>query len=159
MLTSLRRSTTGLALLALATSPALAQQPAADGIVVQPSEYGVAETLDRLEAALKEKGIGIAARIDHAENAAMVDMELSPTELLVFGNPKLGTPLMQENVLVGLDLPMKVLAYEDADGAVHVAYTAPETLAERYGLTEAEVVEAMADALKGLTDGARGAAK
>ena len=158
MLNALRRSALAAACLAATALPAAAQDMA-DGFVTAPSEYGVAETLDRLEAVLAERGITVAARIDHGANAASADMELRPTELLVFGNPKLGTPLMQENILVGLDLPMKVLAYETEDGATMIAYTAPAALAERHGLTNAEIIETMTGALGGLTDAARGAAQ
>lgn len=155
MTLTIRRLCAATIILFASSAPSLAEEKEA-GIVTAPSSYGVAETIDRLEAALKEKGIGIAARVDHSANAKSVDMELKPTQLLIFGNPKLGTPLMQENVLVGLDLPMKVLAYEGANGETHVAYTAPDVLAERYGLSAAEIVEAMSGALKGLTDAARG---
>ncbi len=151
------RTTAVAATLLVATSLSASAQDAPAGFVTAPSQYGVAETLDRLEAVLAERGITVAARIDHGANAAGVDMELAPAQLLVFGNPKLGTPLMQDNILVGLDLPMKVLAYETADGATMIAYTAPETLAERHGLTSADVIETMTGALKGLTGAATGA--
>lgn len=137
-----------------AAAPAIAQDGAEDGaFVVKPSAHSVTETLDRLEALLEERGIAVAARIDHAANAAGVDLDLPDTQLLVFGNPKLGTPLMQSERLIGLDLPMKVLAYETEDG-VRVAYTAPQALAERHGLDGMEPIGTMTGALDALTDAA-----
>jgi uncharacterized protein (DUF302 family) len=97
------------------------------------------------------------ARIDHAAGAQSVDMELRPTQLLIFGNPKLGTPLMQANRAIGLDLPMKVLAWQEADGTVKVAYTAPAALAKRHGISDQDkIVETMTKALDGLTKAAAG---
>ena len=126
-------------------------------LVVKTSTHSVKETIDALAAKLKEKGVAIIARVDHAAGAKTAGMSLQPTELLIFGNPKLGTPLMQSNRTIGLDLPMKVLAFEDADGTVKVAYTAPSALISRHGVTgQDKVVEAMTKALQGLTDAAAG---
>jgi uncharacterized protein (DUF302 family) len=113
----------------------------------------VKATLDRLEAALKEKGIGVAVRWDHAAAAKQVGMSLKPAEVLIFGNPKLGTPLMQSNIHAGLDLPLKVLAWEDDKGQVWVGYTKPDALAARYNIKDqAEVIKKIAGALDGLTN-------
>ncbi len=116
------------------------------------SRYSVKETLDRLAATLENKGIRVIARVNHAAGAEAAGLEPKPTELLIFGNPKLGTPLMQSKRMIALDLPMKVLAYEDDAGGVHVAYTLPATLAVRHIVTDKdEIVAKMANALAGLT--------
>ncbi len=96
-----------------------------DGLVTIPTKYSVKEALDRLEAALKAKRVTIFARIDHAAGAATVDMPLRPTEVLIFGNPKAGTPLMQSNQTIGLDLPLKILSWQDASGKVWLTYNDP----------------------------------
>jgi len=113
-----------------------------DGLVSVASKYPVKATLDRLEAELKVKAITIFARIDHAAGAASVAMPLRPTEVLIFGNPKAGTPLMQSNQTIGIDLPLKVLAWQDAGGQVWLTYNDPGWLARRHRLgpdTEANV--------------------
>ena len=123
-----------------------------DHLIVRQSAHDVAATLDRLETALTEAGITVFARIDHAAGAAAIDEALAPTELLIFGNPRLGTPLMQSEPAIGLDLPLKALAWQDADGQVWLAYTDPAALAARYGIADrAEVFERMAGALARLT--------
>lgn len=105
-----------------------------DGLVSVASKYSVKETLDRLEAELKAKAITIFARIDHGAGAAGVGMSLRPTEVLIFGNPKAGTPLMQSRQTIGIDLPLKALAWQDADGKVWLTYNDPRWLAERHRL-------------------------
>jgi uncharacterized protein (DUF302 family) len=128
-----------------------------NGLVVKQSAHGVIETVDRLEQILGDKGITVMARIDHAENAAKVDEELPPTELLVFGNPALGTPLMQSGRTIGIDLPMKALVWEDADGKVWLAYNDPSWLVARHGIEdESEIAGKMTGALEQITDGATG---
>jgi uncharacterized protein (DUF302 family) len=107
----------------------------ADALITQVSQFPVAETRDRLIAALAVNGIKVAARIDHAANAKSVGAVMPPSELLIFGHPKLGTPLIQANPLIGLDLPMKVLVWQDAGGKVRVSYTQPSELKARYGIT------------------------
>jgi len=146
----MRRMLPTLCLIALAAAPSAW---AGDTLVTKKSPHTVATTLDRLEAALKKKGIAIAARWRHSAAAKKAGMSLRPTELLIFGNPKLGTPLMQSNQQIGLALPMKVLAYEDDKGQVWVAYTAPAALAAAYGITDRdEVVKQMTGALDKLTN-------
>ena len=121
-------------------------------MITKQSKHSVTVTMDRLEAALKEKGIAVVARWDHAAAAKKVDMPLRPAQVLIFGNPKLGTPLMQSNLQAGLDLPLKVLAWEDEAGKVWVGYTAPADLAARYQIGDrAEVVSKMAGVLDQLT--------
>jgi len=127
-----------------------------DGLISLASHHPVRKTMDRLEAVLREKGITIFARIDHAAGAAAVDMPLRPTELLIFGSPKAGTPLMQARQSIGIDLPLKMLGWQDAAGKVWLAYNDPAWLARRHGLgSEAEAaVAGLAKALATLAAGA-----
>ncbi|MFO7771561.1 MAG: DUF302 domain-containing protein [Roseovarius gahaiensis] len=113
----------------------------------------VAATMDALEAAVTGVGATVFARVDHAAGAANVDMELAPSELLIFGNTKLGTPAMQDNPLAGLYLPLKVLVYEDAQGQVWLAYEDPEeSLDDLPGINEgAGYIAKMQGALGNLT--------
>lgn len=144
----------GAALLALALSTP-AQADDAQAIVVKASPHPVAETLDRLTGALEKKGITVFARIDHAAGAKKVGLELRPNQVLIFGNPKLGTPLMQARPGVGLDLPMKVQAFEDPQGQVWVRYVRPAGLLARHGGGGPEAVVAkMTGALDAFTDAA-----
>jgi uncharacterized protein (DUF302 family) len=136
----------------LVASPALAGD-----FIVKPSKYSVAETLDRLTKALKSKGITIMARVDHAGGAEKAGLKLKPTQLLIFGNPKLGTPLMQTNRGIGLDLPMKVLAWQDDKGQTWVTYTKPDVLKARYNIKGKDGIFAkMTGALSKLTGKASG---
>jgi uncharacterized protein (DUF302 family) len=107
---------------------------AADGLITQRSSHGPKETMDRLEAAVKAKGLTVFARIDHAAGAATVDLLLRPTELLIFGNAKAGTPLMQSVQTIGIDLPLKALVWQDAAGSTWLSYNDPCWLAQRHGL-------------------------
>lgn len=126
---------------------------AADGLVVKTSDFGVTKTIDRLGIALERKGITVFKRVNHAKGAASVGMDLPAAEVIIFGNPKLGTPLMQSNPMIGLDLPLKALAWQDADGSVKLAYTDADWLAKRYGITDkAKVFKVMAGALNKFTD-------
>jgi uncharacterized protein (DUF302 family) len=127
----------------------------AGDLTKKPSKYGVKETADRLAAALKDKGITPVARVDHAAAAKAAGLDLKATEVLLFGNPKLGTPLMQANRDIAIDLPMKVLVWEDDAGKVWIAYTHPETLKARYKIQgRDEVLKAMAGALDAFTGAA-----
>lgn len=145
-------------LLTFIAAALLALPAAAQDFQTLKSKYSVKETLDRLSATLKDKGIKVMARVDHAAGAEAAGLKLKPTELLIFGNPKLGTPLMQSKRMVGLDLPMKVLAWEDDEGQVHLAYTLPATLAKRHGVDDRdEIIAKMTKALGGLTAAAAGA--
>jgi uncharacterized protein (DUF302 family) len=129
------------------------QAMASDGLTTIRSSYGPKDTMNRLEAEVKAKGLTVFARIDHAAGAAAVGLPLRPTELLIFGNPKGGTPLMQSNQTIGIDLPLKALVWEDASGATWLAYNDPAWLAKRHGLgPEVEAaVSAIAAALKAIT--------
>jgi len=105
--------------------------------------------MDRLEAEVKAKGLTIFARIDHAAGAAAVGMSLRPTEVLIFGNARGGTPLMEINQSVGIDLPLKALVHQDEAGKVWLSYNDPGWIAQRHGLSAAVAasVQAMANAL------------
>ncbi|ANW25901.1 hypothetical protein BA953_17055 [Vibrio coralliilyticus] len=105
---------------------------AAQGVVKVESQYSVKETADRFEAIAKKKGLNVFARVDHQANAAGVDMELRPTELIIFGNPKVGTPLMQCAQSVAIDLPQKVLITQDEDEKVWLSYNDLSYLKERH---------------------------
>ena len=125
---------------------------ATEGIVVVPSAHDVKTTMNKLEKTLTEKGITVFARVDHAGGAESIGQKLRPTELLIFGNPKLGTPLMQQKQEIGLDLPLKALVYQGEDGKTYIAYTDPAFLSKRYGITEpAHVFQQMSVALKNFT--------
>jgi uncharacterized protein (DUF302 family) len=127
----------------------------ADELTTKPSKYAVKETVDRLTTVLKDKGITPAARIDHAAAAKAAGLELKPTEVLLFGNPKLGTPLMQSNRHVAIDLPMRVLVWEDDAGKVWIGYTPPSALKTRYKLDgRDEILKTLAGALGAFTDAA-----
>ncbi len=104
------------------------------GIVDIPSRYSVPETLARLQSILKEKGVTVFALIDHSGEAAKVGLEMRPTQLLIFGSPKAGTPLMVAAPSVAIDLPLKALAWQDAEGKVWLSYNAPEYLQQRHGI-------------------------
>ena len=128
---------------------------APEGMIVKSSAHSVSATLDKLEAVLKKNGIRVFARVDHAAGAKSVDLDLPATQLLIFGNPKLGTPLMQASRSVAIDLPMKALAYADQDGVVHLAYNDPAYFAERHGISDQDaVIGKMTGALDKLTDAA-----
>jgi uncharacterized protein (DUF302 family) len=107
---------------------------AADGLRTIRSSYGPKDTMNRLEAEVKAKGMTVFARIDHAAGAAGAGLSLRPTELLIFGNAKAGTPLMQSAQTIGIDLPLKALVWQDASGNTWLSYNDPGWLAKRHGL-------------------------
>jgi len=116
--------------------------------VRKQSPHSVGETIDRLEAVVKEKGLAVFARIDHAAGAKKAGLELRPTELIIFGSPKVGTPLMQAKQTMGLDLPLKVLAWQDEGGQVWLAYEAPADMGAAHGLaTDNPVIQKVTGAL------------
>src|SRR5262249_49633177 len=124
-----------------------------DRMVAKKGAHSVATTLNRLSEVLTTKGIGSAARVDHAAAAEKVGQTLKPTQLLIFGNPKLGTPLMQSNRRIGVELPMKVLAWEDDSGQVWLAYVKPEVLKSEYSVDgHDDIFKEMDQALEKLTD-------
>ena len=129
---------------------------AADTYITKQSPYSVDETLNRLETVLKKKGITVFARVDHKAGANKVGMDMQPTQLLIFGNPKMGTPLMNESRLMGLDLPMKALAYKDDKSQVWLVYLNPTELQQRHSIKNQKIINKMTQALNGLTNKALG---
>jgi uncharacterized protein (DUF302 family) len=124
---------------------------AADGLVAVKSTHDVKATMDRFEGAAKAKGLNVFLRLDHAAGAKKVGKSLRPTELLVFGNPQGGTPLMECAQSAGIDLPLKALAWQDAAGQVWLGYNDPKFLASRHGAGDCgPVVVNLAKALAGL---------
>jgi len=113
---------------------------AGDGLMKVKSAYTVEKTLDRFEQAARAKGMTIFTRIDHAAGAASVDKDLRPTALLIFGNPKVGTLLMQSNQTAAIDLPMKALAWKDANGQVWLAWNDPAYLVQRHVIKDRDAV-------------------
>jgi uncharacterized protein (DUF302 family) len=125
---------------------------AAEGLTSLPSAFGPKETMDRLESEVKARGMTVFARIDHAAGATQVGMPLRSTEVLIFGNAKGGTPLMQSMQSIGIDLPLRALVWEDANGKTWLSFNEPSWLAKRHGLgAEAQpAVEALAQVLPAL---------
>ncbi len=113
----------------------MSAQPAVDGLTTLPAPRGVTATLDRLEALAKERGLMIFARINFGADAARLGLSLRPTELLLLGSPKAGTPLMAATPSLAIDLPLKVLAWQATDDRVWVSYNTPEYLQRRHGLS------------------------
>jgi uncharacterized protein (DUF302 family) len=109
---------------------------AKNGIDSRPSKHPVEQTVEALTALLKSKGIAIFALIDHSGEAEKVGLKMRPTKLVIFGNPKAGTPLMLASPSSAIDLPLKILVWEDGQGKVWVSYNSPEYLRERHGLPE-----------------------
>ena len=107
-----------------------------EGIISQPSKSSVPETLDRLEAILRTNGVTIFARIDHSGEAEKVGLKMPPTQLLIFGNPKGGTPVMLAEPLSAIDLPLKALAWQDGDSKVWLSYNDPQYIKRRFGLSD-----------------------
>ncbi len=122
--------------LALAASAADKPMDKGDGIVTIPSSHSVDETVARLKDILQSKGITLFAVIDHSGEAAKVGMKMPNTKLVIFGNPKGGTPLMLAAPSIAIDLPLKILVAEDAQGKVWISYNSPQYLKERHGLPE-----------------------
>jgi uncharacterized protein (DUF302 family) len=113
------------------------QAPAqAEDVVSQPSNASVVKTMDRLEAAVRAKGLSVFARVDHADGARGVGLRMQDAQVLIFGSPKAGTPLMVARPLAALDLPLKALVWSDASGQVWVSYNALFYYAHRYGLPD-----------------------
>ncbi len=123
-------------------------------MITKPSPHSVAQTIDKLSAAVEGAGATVFARVDHAKGAMSVGAELRPTQMLMFGNPALGTPAIQAAQTTGLDLPLRVLAYEDESGQVHIAYHAPASLTAHGLPADAEVIAKMTGALDKLTSAA-----
>ncbi len=103
-----------------------------NGMVHVGSHYSVYETLQRLESVLSAHGLTIFGRVDHSGEAEKVGLKMPPTQVLIFGSPKAGTPLMVASPTLAIDLPLKAMVWEDADGTVWVSYNAPEYLKQRH---------------------------
>ena len=128
---------------------------AADGVINVPSAFNVAETADRMESILNEKGMTIFKRIKHSEGAGKVDIELRGTELIIFGNPKVGSPLMKCQQTVAIDLPQKALIWEDDKTKVWISYNDPRYLEKRHNISGCEeVITKIEKALAGITKAA-----
>ena len=139
----------------LTTSFAMADE---NGLITKSSKFSVKETLDRLEKVLKKKGITIVTRWSHSDGANKNNIPLRPTELLLFGNPKLGSHMFTSNQTAGIDLPMKALAWQDAKGQVWLTYNDPAYIAKRHHISNRpEIVKKMTGALNKLTGIATGA--
>ena len=122
-----------------------------EGLTTIASRFDPKETMDRLESEVRARGMTVFARIDHAAGAAEVGLTLRPTELIIFGNARGGTPLMQSVQTVGIDLPLKALVWEDASGTTWLSYNEPSWIAQRHSIANAEpVVSKMAAALSAI---------
>jgi uncharacterized protein (DUF302 family) len=132
--------------LAFVSLPALS----ADGLTALKSPHAAKQTMDRLESAVKQRGLNVFARIDHAAGAAKVGKPLRATELLIFGNPQGGTPFMECAQTVGIDLPLKALVWQDDSGQVWLGYNDPAYLAARHGVAQCPAAAGLAKALAGL---------
>lgn len=123
------------------------------GLIIKSSPYTVEETERRVMRVLESKGLNIFATVDHAQNAADAGLDLPPTRVVIFGSPKVGTPLMQSQQSIGIDLPQKLLIWQDEQG-VNLAYNDPHYLSERHCLDNIgeEIIDKIANALHGLTE-------
>jgi len=104
-----------------------------EGLTTILSNFGPKDTMDRLETEIRAQRITVFARIDHAAGAAEAGLTMRSTEVLIFGNPRAGTPLMQSNQTIGIDLPLKVLVWQDVSGKTWLSYNEPSWLAKRHG--------------------------
>ncbi len=128
---------------------------AAEGLINKTSSYSVQKTMDRFEKIVKDKGFNVIARVNHTAAAKKSGSTLRPTELLIFGNPKLGTQLMLSNQTIGIDLPLKVLIWEDDKGVVTLSYNDPAWLQKRHDITDRDKAFAkMTGALNKFSDSA-----
>ena len=126
-----------------------------NGLITVSSPYSVAETTDRLEKIIKEKGLTLFSRIDHSANAKKVGEELKPTQLLIFGNPQVGTPLMKCSATTAIDLPQKILVLQDDNNQTQIIYNSSEYLQQRHNINGCDrVLEKVSGALKGITEAA-----
>ena len=123
----------------------------ANDIIVKDSRYSVTQTVNNIKSIVREKGLGVFAIINHKGNAKAVGMTMRESKLIVFGNPKLATALMQENILSALDLPIKVLVYEDVEGKVKIAYRDASWLKQLHGLKDNKTVALIDHGLDKLT--------
>jgi len=127
-----------------------------EGLVVRRSDFDVRTTMDRLVAEVSARGAAVLARIDHAEGARAAGLSLAPMEVLIFGNPRAGTPLMQAAPTIGIDLPLRALVWQDGSGAAFLAYNDPAWIARRHDInTEtAPALQAMTGFLEAVAQAA-----
>jgi len=118
-----------------------------EGLITLPGRFGPKETMDRLATEIQAKGMKVFGRIDHATGAAEAGLTLRPTELIIFGNARGGTPLMQGNQTAGIDLPLKALVWQDAANQSWISYNEPSWIAQRHGLTNIDLVVSKMTAL------------
>ena len=139
-----------MALLTLHTTRAV-KTDVMNGLTSVASSFGPKETMDRLETEIRAQGMAVFARIDHAAGAAEVGLTLRPTELIIFGNARGGTPLMRASQTTGIDLPLKALVWEDAAGKTWLSYNEPSWIVQRHNLgIKAEIVDKLAAALSAI---------
>ncbi|MCU7802651.1 MAG: DUF302 domain-containing protein [Candidatus Thiodiazotropha sp. (ex Lucinoma annulata)] len=125
------------------------------GLINVSSQFGVQETADRFVAAVEKAGLKVFNRIDHAAGAAKVDKSLRPTQLIIFGSPKVGTALLTSDQRIGIDLPLKALAWQDAEGKVWLSYNSPDYLFNRFAINDrAKVKKKITGALAKLSQSA-----
>jgi len=130
-----------------------------NNLIIKESPYSVTQTMDNFENVVKKKGFTIFARIDHKKNAESADLTMNDAQVLIFGNPKGGTLLMQQDIRVALDLPLRVVAYQGGDDKVYIAYHDPMTLGNNYDLTGSKVIPKVTRGLDKLTSAAIAAAE
>ena len=123
-------------------------------VIKKASHYGVQETMDRLVNIVTSKGLTVFARIDHEQNAAAADMTMNPAQVLIFGNPKMGTMIMKADPAAGLDLPLRVLAYKDNEGKVWLSYHDPKGLKEFYDVGKVKAINKAVAAMDKMTSAA-----
>jgi uncharacterized protein (DUF302 family) len=139
--------------------PASDSQSIVEGLTTIPSSFDPKETMDRLRAEIRSKGLTIFAQIDHSAGAAEAGLTLGPTNLIIFGNARGGTPLMQASQTAGIDLPLKALVWHDAAGKTWLSYNEPSWIVQRQGLgVRAEIVDNMTAALSAISRKAAGVA-
>jgi uncharacterized protein (DUF302 family) len=142
------------ALLVLPCALMAGRAAAADGLTAVKSPHSAKDTMTRLEDTVKQRGLNVFARVDHTAGAAKIGKTLRPTEVLIFGNPQGGTPLMECEQSMGIDLPLKALVWEDAAGQVWVGYNDPAYLGQRHGAPTCPAIENVRKALAGLAQAA-----
>ena len=126
-----------------------------NGLITTSSPYDVIETSDRLESIIKEKDLTVFNHIDHSANAANAELELKPTQVIIFGNPKVGTPLMQCSATSAIDLPQKILIYQDSANQTQIVYNDPSYLQKRHNINDCDsVLEKVSGALEGIVEAA-----
>lgn len=137
-----------LATLLLAFTLSIAN--AADGVITLKSPFNTKDTMDKLENLVKQKGLTVFARVNHSAGAATIDKQLRPTELLIFGHPKGGTPLMECEQMIGLDLPLKALVWQDADQQVWIGYNDMRYLARKYAIENCPAITKIQQSISNL---------